>query len=183
VGGSRKGFIFTQVNLLIAMGLSGAWHGIGWNFLLWGLLHGIALVFLNIGDKSISAISHKKDTRNFISSTGYFGKVFSNFLTIQFVCFSFILFRTKNLGDANIILSSLVNNLHDIPSLTHSVPLLVTMILSWIFYPFIQKMPLALNATLLRTPWPLRWILVLLIFLLIILISPSGIPGFLYANF
>lgn len=42
LGGSRKGEKRTYLNLLLVMLASGIWHGAGWTFLLWGLLHGIA---------------------------------------------------------------------------------------------------------------------------------------------
>ncbi|MBQ1411732.1 MAG: MBOAT family protein [Clostridia bacterium] len=37
LGGNRRGFPRQVVNLLIVWGLTGLWHGAGWNFLLWGL--------------------------------------------------------------------------------------------------------------------------------------------------
>jgi D-alanyl-lipoteichoic acid acyltransferase DltB (MBOAT superfamily) len=43
LGGSRKGPVRRYVNLLATMGLGGLWHGAGWNFALWGLLHGLFL--------------------------------------------------------------------------------------------------------------------------------------------
>ena len=42
LGGNRKGSARTYINLVIVMLVSGAWHGAGWTFLIWGLLHGIA---------------------------------------------------------------------------------------------------------------------------------------------
>ncbi len=44
LGGSRRGPARTAINLLITMLLGGIWHGAGWTFALWGLLHGVALV-------------------------------------------------------------------------------------------------------------------------------------------
>ena len=38
LGGNRGGQ--RARNLLVTMGLAGLWHGAGWNFLVWGLLHG-----------------------------------------------------------------------------------------------------------------------------------------------
>ena len=32
-------------NILIVFALTGLWHGVSWNYVLWGLLHGFALVF------------------------------------------------------------------------------------------------------------------------------------------
>ncbi len=44
LGGNRKGPIRTYVNLLLTMAIAGLWHGgDNWNFLLWGIAHGLAL--------------------------------------------------------------------------------------------------------------------------------------------
>lgn len=44
LGGSRRGLKRTMLNLLIVFALTGLWHGIGWQFLSWGLFYGILLV-------------------------------------------------------------------------------------------------------------------------------------------
>ncbi len=41
LGGSRSGPWKTARNLVITFFLSGLWHGASWNFVLWGLYHGI----------------------------------------------------------------------------------------------------------------------------------------------
>nr|WP_294545558.1 MBOAT family O-acyltransferase [uncultured Rhodopila sp.] len=43
LGGNRRGAARTYVNLLITMGLGGLWHGASWNFLVWGVYHGLLL--------------------------------------------------------------------------------------------------------------------------------------------
>jgi alginate O-acetyltransferase complex protein AlgI len=43
LGGNRGGRARTYRNLLLTMLLGGFWHGAGWNFVLWGGLHGGAL--------------------------------------------------------------------------------------------------------------------------------------------
>src|SRR4051794_10692423 len=44
LGGSRGGRLFTARNLMLTMLLGGLWHGAAWTFVLWGALHGTALV-------------------------------------------------------------------------------------------------------------------------------------------
>lgn len=44
LGGNRYGKVLSYRNLLIVMLLGGFWHGAGWTFILWGLLHGCLLV-------------------------------------------------------------------------------------------------------------------------------------------
>ena len=44
LGGNRKGRWKTVRNLMITMLLGGLWHGAAWGFVLWGAIHGLALV-------------------------------------------------------------------------------------------------------------------------------------------
>ncbi len=44
LGGNRGGRWFTHRNLMLTMLLGGLWHGAGWNFVIWGAIHGVALV-------------------------------------------------------------------------------------------------------------------------------------------
>ncbi|HSP79889.1 MAG TPA: MBOAT family O-acyltransferase, partial [Myxococcaceae bacterium] len=44
LGGNRKGRARRYLNLMLTMVLGGLWHGAGWNFLLWGALHGLYLI-------------------------------------------------------------------------------------------------------------------------------------------
>ena len=46
LGGNRKGNVY--VNLFIVFFVTGMWHGASWNFVLWGLWHGIFLVIERI---------------------------------------------------------------------------------------------------------------------------------------
>jgi alginate O-acetyltransferase complex protein AlgI len=43
LGGNRRGLALTAVNVLIAMAVSGLWHGAQWHFLVWGLFHGVLM--------------------------------------------------------------------------------------------------------------------------------------------
>ena len=45
LGGNRGSKLFTYRNLMLTMLLGGLWHGASWAFMLWGGLHGIALIF------------------------------------------------------------------------------------------------------------------------------------------
>ncbi|SQG00493.1 membrane bound O-acyl transferase, MBOAT [Paucimonas lemoignei] len=44
LGGNRFGRLRANGNLLITMLLGGLWHGAGWQFILWGAIHGLLLV-------------------------------------------------------------------------------------------------------------------------------------------
>jgi alginate O-acetyltransferase complex protein AlgI len=44
LGGNRQGPARRYVNLMLTMLIGGLWHGAGWNFVVWGGLHGLYLV-------------------------------------------------------------------------------------------------------------------------------------------
>ncbi|MDX6719795.1 MAG: alginate O-acetyltransferase complex protein AlgI [Solirubrobacteraceae bacterium] len=48
LGGNRGGKLKTARNLMITMVLGGLWHGAAWGFVLWGTIHGGALVVENV---------------------------------------------------------------------------------------------------------------------------------------
>ena len=49
LGGNRGSRSRTYLNLLIVFLLCGIWHGAGWTFVVWGLLHGAFLMFERAG--------------------------------------------------------------------------------------------------------------------------------------
>ncbi len=44
LGGNRAGRGREAFNLLVVMALAGLWHGAGWTFVMWGVIHGVYLV-------------------------------------------------------------------------------------------------------------------------------------------
>jgi D-alanyl-lipoteichoic acid acyltransferase DltB (MBOAT superfamily) len=49
LGGSRTSF--WAANIAIVFVISGVWHGAGWNFVLWGAIHGLFLIINRLGRK------------------------------------------------------------------------------------------------------------------------------------
>ena len=91
LGGSRKGRLRTYVNLMIVFIISGIWHGAGFTFILWGLMHGIMSVITRL-------IQDKTDIR----CKG----VFSQLITFTFICVAWVFFRADTVSDACIILKN-----------------------------------------------------------------------------
>lgn len=82
LGGSRGSLWITCRNLMITMLLGGLWHGAAWNFVVWGALHGGALV-----------VERLFRSRNLAFTFSGHEKVF---LTFHFVCFTWIFFRVAD---------------------------------------------------------------------------------------
>jgi len=86
--------IFAYLNLVITMVLGGLWHGVSWNFAIWGLLHGVAL-----------AVTRAWQTwRGRRPAPAAWKRVLGTFFTVQFVCLTWIFFRAPDLDGAFTIL-------------------------------------------------------------------------------
>jgi alginate O-acetyltransferase complex protein AlgI len=48
LGGNRKGRLRRYINLCVTMILGGFWHGAGWTFIIWGMVHGFALALTQL---------------------------------------------------------------------------------------------------------------------------------------
>ena len=61
LGGNQKGSLFTFRNLMLTMLLGGLWHGAHWNFIIWGGIHGLALVLYKVTglNKRLSGATNK----------------------------------------------------------------------------------------------------------------------------
>tara|TARA_B100000989_G_C19503712_1_gene455476 strand:- start:236 stop:1690 length:1455 start_codon:yes stop_codon:yes gene_type:complete len=92
LGGNRYGNYKTINNILITFTIGGIWHGAGWTFIFWGLLHGLALVVNRIW-KSLGMI---------------LPIWLSWFLTFNFVNVAWIFFRSNNWEDAIKVLKGMV---------------------------------------------------------------------------
>lgn len=184
LGGNRRGFLLTQCYLIIAMLLSGAWHGGSWHFVVWGLLHGLALVCLNITDWLSGRLLKKQGSlRNGLASFGWFGKLLGIVITVHFVCFSFVFFRAKTIHDAINVFRALFSNTENILWTSNPLYFLILLLIAWLIYPLLAK---GINSLYQKANTLPRYTLILplLLFVLLILIcAPSGIPGFIYANF
>ena len=52
LGGNRKGRARKCLNLMAVFLLSGLWHGASWTYIVWGLMHGAAVVFETLFPKA-----------------------------------------------------------------------------------------------------------------------------------
>ena len=84
LGGNRKGFARTCINLMVVMLVSGLWHGASWLFVLWGALHGLGIVANRVW-KRICKVQNK----------GH--EVISIMINFVFVSFCWIAFRAPSI--------------------------------------------------------------------------------------
>ena len=94
-----RGKVAIIIGLLITFVLSGMWHGAGWQFIVFGLLHGIAVIY--------EYFTRKARKKLFSPLPQSVRDVASKVLTLTFVFLAWIIFRANNLLDARYILSKI----------------------------------------------------------------------------
>ena len=119
LGGNRKGSVRTYINILTIFLISGIWHGAGYNFIIWGMLHGILNVCTRLfhGWKEKINYPGKENVR-----LGKIRDVFSVLLTIVCVSILWMFFRADSLPQAAALLSQLfdIDNTAGIIEMAHS---------------------------------------------------------------
>ena len=133
LGGNRKGEARRYLNLIITMFLGGFWHGAGWTFILWGLMHGCALAVNHLWQRL------KKPLPRTIGIP----------LTFLFVIVGWVVFRSQNLPTAWQMISAMLG-LHPSPEHSKLSPLVhhlssslawLSLLLAWCFFaPNTQEM-------------------------------------------
>ena len=98
LGGNRVGKLLNLRNLFIVAFLSGIWHGAGWGFVIWGVLHGSAMCIHRI-------YTYIKPNWKFFEGIPY--KILAWFITFNFLNLAWIFFRAENLREAFSIIQSM----------------------------------------------------------------------------
>jgi len=92
MGGSKQGKWKTNWNIFVTMTLGGLWHGAAWNFVVWGIYHGLCLV----AHREVSEIMAKSQMASaFIKSK--FGNYLSKWMTFNAVSVGCIFFGMPNI--------------------------------------------------------------------------------------
>lgn len=102
LGGNRHGFAKTLRNLSATVVVSGLWHGAGWTFVAWGLLHGIYIS----SNQIVRRFREKKD-----GEATVLGSIAGWILTLAAVMYSWVLFRAQSFEIAFTYTKGLFTNL------------------------------------------------------------------------
>ena len=101
LGGNRGGQFFVYRNLMITMALGGLWHGASWNFLYWGVFHGVILCVYRV----FKITEEKK-----YPSWGI--PFLQGVLMFHLTCIGWLLFRAKNMDTVFIFFKSIFSHFH-----------------------------------------------------------------------
>lgn len=171
LGGSRCSKIRNYWNILVTFFVSGIWHGAGWSFIMWGLMHGVCQIVEKIVGQN---------------NTNYLGwrKTIKIAITFLIVNFAWIFFRFENLSDALLFIERIftVSGILYLPEKANTVFILLgvgMLLLKDVideFYPNNVKMMDNKNSVI-------RWFSYISIFVIIMLCGVFDAGQFIYANF
>ncbi len=168
LGGNRISVSRNVFNILIVFLITGIWHGANWTFVLWGILHGLFIVF--------ELLFLEKYLSKYI--------ILSRIYLLLFIVLTFIIFRSQNLNYAfdffkkMISFDSYLNSEHIAFYLKNEV--IITMVLAIIFSTSIYKRllrPFLLKKKLLNVS------LIILFLISILYVSLDTYNPFIYFRF
>ena len=100
LGGNRKSEIRTYTNLFATFVIGGIWHGAGWTFVFWGMLHGGALVIHRAWKK----LGFRMYT------------VLAWFITFNFINIAWVFFRANDFASALKVLNGMFMGTFVVPT-------------------------------------------------------------------
>ena len=184
LGGSRRSLFRTALNLMIVMLVAGIWHGNTWGFVVWGSIHGLALVIHRLNQ----AIADQWQPLGKLWKTPL-GLVLAWGITQSLVCFSWLFFRLPKPQQFTLALQRSLGTSSDIQftqkvydeSLGFTAPQLwgllwLVVILMAISYFMQRSLKLQLN-------WPLKLLLVPLCLFAAWQLAPTETLSYIYFEF
>lgn len=192
LGGSRKGVVRQALYIMITFLVSGLWHGVGLQFVAWGLIHGAYQVLGRLLKPVRSKLIGLTGTD--CKSLGY--RMIQMVTTFGLVTFAWIFFRAESLGAALGMIASLITNLgynsvigSELIALGLSGPelcVLAVSILLLLFVSVLQEFG-SIRDRLDRQPLPVRWTVYVVGIVLVLVFGSYGLgiepSAFIYAQF
>jgi alginate O-acetyltransferase complex protein AlgI len=171
LGGNRGSRLFTYRNIMITMLLGGLWHGAAWTFVVWGGIHGVALVM------------HKRfvEARPADHAATPVGRLVSWATCTAVVLFAWIFFRAQTFGVAFQMIAgigALRGGLPDAASAATFVALLALLLL--IDVPQYRR---GEHTAMIEWHWLPRGLVYAAFVLLILILTPEDDVPFIYFQF
>ncbi len=163
--------IFTYFNLTLTMVLGGLWHGASWNFVIWGLVHGLGLAV----NRAWQVFTGNK------KPAGGWRRFARSFFAVNFVCLTWIFFRSPTLDAA-------MNVLDRIGSLTVSFenispPVAMVLSIAIVAHYFPMKWQGWVADRFVATPFYAQAVALMLLAVALQYVAATGVAPFIYTKF
>ncbi|MBE7380771.1 MAG: MBOAT family protein [Leptolyngbya sp. SIO1E4] len=184
LGGSRRGLPRTAINLMIVMLIAGIWHGNTWGFLIWGGIHGLALVI----HRSNDVIAQGWQPLRALWKNPL-GTLLAWMLTQLLVFFSWIFFRLPEPQQFMLALHKLWGANSDaqfaqkvyVESLGLTAPQLWSLL--WVLIGIMAMVAFIQRGLKLQLNWPLKLLLVPLCLFAAWQLAPTETLAYIYFDF
>ncbi|MEZ5668079.1 MAG: MBOAT family protein [Alphaproteobacteria bacterium] len=157
-------------NLMITMLLGGIWHGAAWTFVVWGLMHGLALAVENL-------VTHRRQ----LAVRSVLLRGLGVLYTFHFVVLAFVFFRAESIDYAWQYLDALVGSVE--PSML-ATPFVVGLVLVGLAFHFVPPNGVErTGAALSRLPAAAIGAVAAIALVAIGAMAPEGVAPFIYFQF
>ncbi|MGD8456530.1 MAG: MBOAT family O-acyltransferase [Anaerolineales bacterium] len=177
---SNTSFFGLLIPPLLTMLVSGIWHGAGWNFVIWGALHGLYLILANLTRTLRRQIFNPEKWGKYISVE----YLVQQFITFNLVAFAWIFFRANNYLDAANIIHQILTDKLNLQAMDRlDLTIALAMILFILIVEYIQRRGIG-SLWLDSIHVILRWSLYYLAIFAILFFGSFGAQWeFIYARF
>ncbi|MBQ3909736.1 MAG: MBOAT family protein [Muribaculaceae bacterium] len=188
LGGNRKGRLRQYLNLFVTMLLGGLWHGASLNFVMWGALHGIALVVHKMW-MGITAGAKWVNSR--------WWRALMVLVTFHFVIFAWLLFRNADVtckglflagdwGNLGVMLTQIFTNFHPelfVDVLTSYWHVFSLIALGYVLHFVPDRFSQRCKRAFVRMPVIVYALVLIVVIVAIIQVKTSEIQPFIYFQF
>ncbi|GAF04224.1 MBOAT family O-acyltransferase [Saccharicrinis fermentans] len=174
LGGNRHGTIRRGLNLMITMLLGGLWHGAGWLFVIWGALHGLALLI----EKMMLGVFKKVNFK--------MPKFIAFLLTFHFIVFTWVVFRSPDMETLRLFLMRLTSAflIYNPSELFHAyASVLFVIFLGYMLHWLPSELERLIKYNLIRANVVIKMIVVVVFSVIIYQFSLMDIKPFIYFRF
>ncbi len=179
LGGNRKGKFRAYLNQILTMLLGGLWHGASLRYIIWGALHGVALVVHKMYMQifNIDPKTHRPTALR---------KIISIVFTFHFVTFCWIFFKADSMETALAVVRQIVTNLH--PELLLNILRDYHIVMSFMALGFVLHfVPLRLEqkvqSGVVKSPFIVQILLLVLIIIIVFQVKSADVQPFIYYQY
>ncbi|MBV4423567.1 MAG: MBOAT family protein [Clostridium tyrobutyricum] len=104
LGGSRCSKLRKHFNVMVVFVISGLWHGAGFTFLIWGLLHGTYYII----EDMLKPVKNKFIKRFNIKTNIFIYKLIQVIITFGLVDFAWLFFRANSFKSSLVLIKNMV---------------------------------------------------------------------------
>jgi D-alanyl-lipoteichoic acid acyltransferase DltB (MBOAT superfamily) len=177
----RSDIVIFNIAALVTFTICGLWHGIGWNFLIWGLMHGTALAIQK---------SWSHATRMFKKGRGpgfkKVNRIAGTILTFGFVTISWVFFRMSTPEESLTVFSQISGNFYasGFPAFVLAYyPILLMITLGYTLHFIPDIIQLKIRKRLITLGWPWKALLAIAMISIIVYFKSLGSANPIYIQF